>query len=181
MFPSIASGKISPLDLASYYSLVLVPETALLLIRDDLQKKKRNGETITRSQALKTLRKSTKYGLAIFPVADGDQTNAGDDIARRRARKMRKLRDQEAEDELRMTSSQATEIDTDDIALDLSSDPELGNGQKTPVQRKRRAQPSPLEHVNGGSKGIKRRAQENAFRESVETSSVPLPVERHVM
>lgn len=179
MFPSIQSEKISPLDLASYYSLVLVPETALLLIQDDLQLKKGKGGTVTRSQALKILRKSTKYGLAIFPVADGNQPNAGDDIARRRARKMRKLRDQEEEDELRKTSSQPTDIDTDRIVLDLSSDPEVVDNQKTPRQRKRRAQPSPLEDVNGGSKATKRRAQENAFRKSVEPS--PPPVERFVI
>jgi hypothetical protein len=177
MFPSIPSEKISPLDLASYFSLVLVPETALLLIQDDLQLKNGKNGTVTRSQALKILRKSTKYGLAIFPVAEGNQPNAGDDIARQRARKMRKLRDQEEEEELRRTSSQATEIDTD--VLNLSSDPEDMDSQKTPMQRKRRAHPSPLEDVNGGGKAVKRRAQENAFRKSVERS--PPPVERYVV
>jgi len=149
MFPSIPSENISPLDLSSYYSLVLVPETALLLIQEDLEKKKGNGGTVTRSQALKVLRKSTKYGLAIFPVTEGDQPNAGDDIARQRAKKMRRLRDQE--EELFRTSSQSP-VKTGGIGPEPSSDPELVDHQAIPVQQKRRAQPYPLEEANGGSK-----------------------------
>jgi hypothetical protein len=74
--------------MSNYLSLVLVPETALLLIQDDLQKRSPD-ESITRPEALKVLRDSTKYGLAMFPIQDGEGEIAGDAIARERASRMR--------------------------------------------------------------------------------------------
>lgn len=87
LFPTLPADKIYPLDLNTYRSLVLVPETALLLIQEDLRMKHGPNKDITRSLALKVLRKSHKYGLAMFPVGDGESFVAGDALARNRAKK----------------------------------------------------------------------------------------------
>lgn len=176
MFPSIPGEKITPLELSNYYSLVLVPEVALLLILGDLQGKEDDDEAmVTRSKALKVLRKSTKYGIAVFPAAEGDKSNFGDDIARQRARKMRKLREQEEQEERIRTSSQSTDVD---VVLDLSSDDAVDN-QKTPVPKKRRARQPPFEDSNGPSKTTKRKAFEDDFDSLLENPKAQ--VERHVI
>lgn len=87
LFSDLPEDKIYPLDPNTYRSLVLVPETALLLIQEDLQKKHGSDQDITRTLALKVLRKSHNYGLAMFPVGDGESFVAGDSLARNRARK----------------------------------------------------------------------------------------------
>ncbi|KIM20203.1 hypothetical protein M408DRAFT_13122 [Serendipita vermifera MAFF 305830] len=173
MFPTIPGEKTAPLELSNYYSLVLVPEVALLLIQGDLQKRKGEDEgRATRSQALKVLRKSTKYGLAIFPMADGDKTNFGDDIARNRARKMRKLRDQEEEEERIRSSSQNTDAE---VILELSTEEEEEmEEQKTPVAKKRRTHKPPAEEVVSAGKAAKRKTDGETVKVASEVSQPPI-------
>lgn len=94
LFPDIPANKISPLEMSNYLSLVLVPETALLLIQHDLQNQ-RDDSHVSKSEALKVLHKSTKYGLAMFPVGEGEEDNAGDAFAWKRAMKMKEQREKE--------------------------------------------------------------------------------------
>ncbi|EJF64057.1 hypothetical protein DICSQDRAFT_81010, partial [Dichomitus squalens LYAD-421 SS1] len=53
-----------PLTPSDFISLVLVPEAAMRLIMEDL--------SLPRDQAIETLRESVEYGVAMFPVDEGE-------------------------------------------------------------------------------------------------------------
>ncbi|KAI0331662.1 hypothetical protein GY45DRAFT_1275558, partial [Cubamyces sp. BRFM 1775] len=66
LFPpaSFDPAAALPLTPADFIAHVLVPEAALNLIMEDLN--------LSRSDALKTLRDSVEYGVAMFPVDEGE-------------------------------------------------------------------------------------------------------------
>ncbi|EJU03670.1 hypothetical protein DACRYDRAFT_77371 [Dacryopinax primogenitus] len=66
MFPNMVASNTRPLSVDDFIRQVLVPEAAILLIRQDLQ--------LSRAKALQVLLKSRKYGLAQFPDRDGGET-----------------------------------------------------------------------------------------------------------
>ncbi|PCH44453.1 hypothetical protein WOLCODRAFT_123606, partial [Wolfiporia cocos MD-104 SS10] len=93
LFPpsSYDADSTLPLTPTDFNELVLMPEAALLLIMEDMEQ--------TRGEALKTLRESTEYGVAMFPDEHADgAVGAGDQIIIERARRRRK----ELEEEERM-------------------------------------------------------------------------------
>ncbi|KAI0676101.1 RTC4-like domain-containing protein, partial [Trametes maxima] len=83
-----------PLTPADFISHVLVPEAALNLIMEDLN--------LSRGDALRTLRESVEYGVAMFPADEGeggkgdsDVLGVGEKIVMERARARRKELEEE--------------------------------------------------------------------------------------
>ena len=108
MFPpaSIDPKLTHPLTPAEFYQRILVPQVGLLLIHEDLN--------LSMKKALRTMRESTAYGVAMFPVdgdgeADGaewkggklreDKMGVADKIVLERARKRRKELEAEEREE----------------------------------------------------------------------------------
>ncbi|KAG8838914.1 hypothetical protein FRC18_002142 [Serendipita sp. 400] len=149
LFPDISPEKTQPLDISNYFSVVLVPETAVLLIQQDLQEKEPAlDKGPLRSQALQVLRSSRKYGEAMFPVLDNEEDTIGDDLARERAQKMRKLREDEAVSEA-AGSSQVSLVTS---VEELSSSDDIN---ATPVKsRKRGLGDSPSRGASGNVRPV---------------------------
>ncbi|KAG8847074.1 hypothetical protein FRB91_000231, partial [Serendipita sp. 411] len=149
LFPDISPEKTQPLDISNYFSVVLVPETAVLLIQQDLQEKEPAlDKGPLRSQALQVLRSSRKYGEAMFPVFDNEEDTVGDDLARERAQKMRKLREDEAVSEA-AGSSQVSLVAS---VEELSSSDDIN---ATPVKsRKRGLGDSPSRGASGNVRPV---------------------------
>ena len=87
LFPpdTINPDSTVPLTPADFIQRILVPEAAVHLIMEDLQS--------DYSSAVKILRESVEYGVAMFPDAGGDNEEgmkAVDDVAKERARARRK-------------------------------------------------------------------------------------------
>ncbi|KAG8834560.1 hypothetical protein FRC17_008394 [Serendipita sp. 399] len=132
IFPDIPREKTEPLDVSNYFSVVLVPEAAVLLIQQDLEESTSiSDKNALRSRALQVLRNSRKYGEAMFPVLDNDGDNIVDNLARERARKIRKLREDEATSEAAGSSQVSLEIPLEVLS---SSDQEGA----TPVKRRKK-------------------------------------------
>ncbi|KZP01572.1 hypothetical protein CALVIDRAFT_551954 [Calocera viscosa TUFC12733] len=66
MFPDINPSHCNPLSIDDFVRQALVPEAAILLIREDLE--------LDRANALAVLLKSRKYGMAQFPERDAGET-----------------------------------------------------------------------------------------------------------
>lgn len=93
MFPptSFDPQSITPLTPQDFIQRILVPEAALVLIMED------TGQD--QVQAVKTMRESAGYGVAMFPdTNEGPGVGAGEDIVLERARARRR----ELDDEERM-------------------------------------------------------------------------------
>ncbi|EUC59143.1 RTC4-like domain protein [Rhizoctonia solani AG-3 Rhs1AP] len=63
LFPNLTSEECRPLTARQFFTSVLVPEAAALLIEQDMD--------CTHEEALVTLRESRQYGLAMFPDRGG--------------------------------------------------------------------------------------------------------------
>ena len=94
LFSNIPPASMAPLNQSDYFAIVLVPEAALLLIHQDLQAKSEDtDDDVPRSRALQVLRDSRRYGEAMFPVEEDLEDNVAEDVARRRATKIRRQND----------------------------------------------------------------------------------------
>lgn len=90
MFPpsSFDARSIAPLTPQDFIQRILVPEAALTLIMED------TGQD--RIQAVRTMRESAGYGVAMFPdTSEGHEVGAGEDIVLERARARRRQLDDE--------------------------------------------------------------------------------------
>ncbi|KAI9440454.1 RTC4-like domain-containing protein [Lactarius indigo] len=90
MFPpsSFDARSVAPLTPQDFIQRVLVPEVALALIMED------TGQD--RIQAVRTMRESAGYGVAMFPdTSEGPEVGAGEDIVLERARARRRQLDDE--------------------------------------------------------------------------------------
>ncbi|KAL5531383.1 hypothetical protein ACEPAG_4260 [Sanghuangporus baumii] len=77
LFPpdSIDPDRVAPLTPTEFTRCVLVPECAVALIQEDL------GSGTSTEYAIRTLRKSSKYGTAMFPDLDNrDAMSVGEDL-----------------------------------------------------------------------------------------------------
>ena len=87
LFPpeTISPDSTTPLTPSDFIQRILVPEAAAHLIIEDLQS--------TYSNAIRTLRESVEYGVAMFPdtgVDNEEGMRAADDVVKERARARRK-------------------------------------------------------------------------------------------
>jgi hypothetical protein len=109
LFPpdTLDPDSITPLTPADFIQRILVPEAAVHLIMEDLQS--------TYSNALKTLRESVEYGVAMFPDTGGDNEEgmkAADDVVKERARVRRQqLLEEEVEIQQRESSEMEVELE----------------------------------------------------------------------
>lgn len=91
---------MQPFDGDFFRSHVLVPEAALLLIREDLSNQpKWAGKIVPRDVAFKILQKSAAYGKAMFAEEDGT-AGVADHAVRQRAKVRRKEIEQEEQQEM---------------------------------------------------------------------------------
>lgn len=81
---TLRKEKIAPLSITDFIQQILVPEVAMALVRVDMD--------IDDDEALKTLRASSSYGAAMFPVTDkdGEGDEVHDKLVKERARAKRK-------------------------------------------------------------------------------------------
>lgn len=127
LFPVIPFEKTDPLGFTLYISLVLVPEVALLLIQKD--QTLHSGTQTSKEDAMKMLRRSTEYGMAMFPDKGENQADtAGDQLAKNRARKMRKVIDEEERLEKLRTSSASSQNTS---VIDLSDDNDVNKSDSS--------------------------------------------------
>lgn len=90
---------MQPFDADFFRSHVLVPEAALLLIREDLSNQpKWMGKVVPRGVAFKVLQKSAAYGKAMFAEEDGTD-GVADQAVRQRAKVRRKEIEREEQKE----------------------------------------------------------------------------------
>lgn len=84
----LTSEKASPLPVVDFIQKILVPEVGVALIREDMKSDFGN--------ALKTLRESSSYGAAMFPVTDSDEAEGVmDKLMKKRVRAKRKVLEEE--------------------------------------------------------------------------------------
>lgn len=88
-----AQPRFAPLSAQTFLHSVLVPETALALVMEDMP-------AASRAEALKTLRASSRYGSLMFPD-DDEEDGAGEAMMRERARQRRKEIEREEAEERR--------------------------------------------------------------------------------
>lgn len=103
LFPpdTIDPDSTTPLTPSDFIQRILIPEAAAYLIMEDLQS--------TYSDAIKTLRESAEYGVAMFPDTGGDNEEgmkAAEEVVKERARARRKQLEEE-EMEVRQQCSEA--------------------------------------------------------------------------
>lgn len=109
LFPpdAVDPDSTAPLNPPDFIQRILVPEAAVHLIMEDMQS--------TYSNAIKTLRESVEYGVAMFPDAGGDNEEgmkAADDVVKERARVRRKeLLEEEIEVRERYSSEMEVELE----------------------------------------------------------------------
>jgi RTC4-like domain len=105
IFPpsSFDAQSIVPLTPQEFIQRILVPETALALIMEDM------GQD--RTQAAQTMRESAGYGVAMFPdTSEGPGAEVGEDIVLERARaRRRELEDEELLEALRRSGGSEEE------------------------------------------------------------------------
>lgn len=96
---------ISPLTPTEFIQRILVPEVAVALIMEDMN--------VSKKRAMKTLRESVQYGVAMFPDAsnedDEDGMGAADEIVKERARIRRKELEEEERIEDEMLAKEEAE------------------------------------------------------------------------
>ena len=109
LFPpdTIDADSIAPLTPSDFIQRILVPEAAAHLVMEDLQS--------PYSSAIKTLRESVEYGVAMFPDTGGDNeegVKAADDMVKERARARRKqLLEEEMEIQRHGSSEMEVELE----------------------------------------------------------------------
>ncbi|KAI0685902.1 RTC4-like domain-containing protein [Cytidiella melzeri] len=93
LFPPLdfAPNSTLPLTPAEFVQRILLPETALSLIMEDMHQ--------TRKEAIATMRESAQYGVAMFPDDNVEGTFAGESIVKKRAAARRKQLEMEERDE----------------------------------------------------------------------------------
>ena len=116
LFPpdTIDPDSTAPLTPSDFIQRILVPEAAVSLIMEDLQS--------TYLGAIKTLRESVEYGVAMFPDTGGDNEEgmkAADDVVKERARLRRK---QLLEEEMEIQERDSSEMEVE-LALSRPSSP----------------------------------------------------------
>ena len=129
LFPldTIDPDSTTPLTPSDFIQRILVPEAAAHLIMEDLQS--------TYSNAIKTLRESVEYGVAMFPDTGGDNeegTKAADDVVKERARVRRK---QLLEEEMEIEQCGSSEIEVELELSRHSSPPKLVIPKKSRSRR----------------------------------------------
>ena len=128
LFPpeTISPDSTAPLTPSDFIQRILVPEAAVHLIVEDLQS--------TYSNAIKTLRESVEYGVAMFPDTGADNEEgmrAADDVVKERARARRK---QLLEEEMEI-QQQSSEMEVELEILRPSSPPRPTTPKKTRSKR----------------------------------------------
>lgn len=121
LFPpsSVNAALVLPLTPAEFIQHILVPEAAMGLVLEDCHLDWANERH--RVVAMRTLRESAAYGVAMFPDADssGDDwsMSTGDEIARARAHVRRKelAEEERLEDEFWVESKGANEGKGDSV------------------------------------------------------------------
>ncbi|CDO69661.1 hypothetical protein BN946_scf184851.g49 [Trametes cinnabarina] len=141
LFPpaSFDPAAALPLTPADFIAHVLVPEAALNLIMEDLN--------LSREDALKTLRDSVEYGVAMFPVDEGENgkgdedsmiMGAGEQMIMERARVRRKELEEEErkEEEERSAHDRARQTDTEpEMDIDVDDAPPPSSESRKPRPR----------------------------------------------
>jgi len=117
LFPpdTIDPDFTSPLTPGDFIQRILVPEVAVHLIMEDLHS--------TYPSAIKTLRESVEYGVAMFPdtgVDNEEGMKAADDVVKERARVRRK---QLLEEEMESQQHDSSEMEVELEVLRSSSPP----------------------------------------------------------
>jgi hypothetical protein len=88
MFPikTVSPDVVSPLSVDQFFTNVLVPEAALLLIKEDMSLN-------TREDAIQVMQESKEYGIMMFSeqAQPDDVAEIGEKFARERAQEQRKL------------------------------------------------------------------------------------------
>ena len=115
LFPpdTIDPDSTAPLTPSDFIQRILVPEATAYLIMEDLQ--------FTYSGAIKTLRESVEYGVAMFPDTGGDNDEgmkAADDVVKERARVRRR---QLLEEEMNFQQRESSEMEVEFELSKLSS------------------------------------------------------------
>lgn len=136
LFPpdTIDPDSTAPLTPADFIQRILVPEAAVHLVMEDLQS--------TYSSAIKTLRESVEYGVAMFPDTGGDNEEgmkAADDVIKERARVRRR---QLLEEEMEIQQHDSSEMEVELEVLRPSTPPKPATPKKgRSKQRKAGAKP----------------------------------------
>ena len=117
LFPPDATDPDSttPLTPSDFIQRILVPEAAVHLIMEDLQS--------TYPSAIKTLRESVEYGVAMFPDTGGDNEEgmkAADEVMKERAR-VRRM--QLLEEEVKIEQRDSSEMEVEFELSQFSSPP----------------------------------------------------------
>ena len=108
LFPpdKIDPDSTAPLTPSDFIQRILVPEAAAYLIMEDLRS--------TYLSAIKTLRESVEYGVAMFPDTGGDNEEgmkAADDVVKERARVRRKQLLEEEMEIQKQSSEEEVELE----------------------------------------------------------------------
>ena len=133
LFPpdTIDPSSTTPLTPGDFIQRILVPEAAAHLIMEDLRS--------TYPSAIKTLRESVEYGVAMFPDTGGDNEEgmkAADDVVKERARARRK---QLLEEEMEVRERDSSEMEVELEVLRPSTPLKLVTPKKSrPKQAKSR-------------------------------------------
>lgn len=104
LFPpgSLEPSKTHPLSPMDFIHYVLVPQVGLMLIQEDLH--------LSSEEALKTMRESRRYGVAMFPhESDFDKIDAADEVTIEQARKRRRELELEQPGEIEVFESERRE------------------------------------------------------------------------
>lgn len=129
LFPpdTIDPDSIAPLTPSDFIQRILVPEAAAHLVMEDLQS--------PYSSAIKTLRESVEYGVAMFPDTGGDNEEgikAADDVVKERARARRK---QLLEEEMEIQRYGSSEMEVELEILRPSTPPKPTTPKKSRSKR----------------------------------------------
>jgi hypothetical protein len=112
---TIDPDSTAPLTPSDFIQRILVPEAAVCLIMEDLQS--------TYLNAIKTLRESVEYGVAMFPdTGDNEEgIKAADDVVKERAKLRRK---QLLQEEMEIQERDSSEMEVE-LALSRPSSPPM--------------------------------------------------------
>jgi len=129
LFPpdTMDPSSTSPLTPGDFIQRILVPEVAVHLIMEDLHS--------TYSNAIKTLRESVEYGVAMFPDTGADNEEgmkAADDVVKERARVRRK---QLLEEEVELPQGDSSEMEVEFEILRPSTPPKHITPRKSRPKR----------------------------------------------
>ncbi|KAI8985534.1 RTC4-like domain-containing protein [Trametes punicea] len=151
LFPPTSFDHLAalPLNPSDFIAHVLVPEAALNLIMEDL--------SLSLDDSLKTLRDSVEYGVAMFPVDEGENgkgsedgmvLGAGEEIIMKRAKARRKeLQEEEFKEEEEARSAREGLRETDpelDMEIDRDYAPPSSQSKKPKPRPITKRKPSPV-------------------------------------